>query len=181
MAAIIQDHWQPPYIHDAARESDVEALRRLLAAGVDPNQSAVVNDYSGESDPWRCTPLHAACAEDFAWSQSLDDGHAACVAALLEAGADPNAVDNRGKNALLLAAFSGRCRLGLMLVAAGATVDPNYKALIYGADEERQRQAAARLGISVRKSQTWEIRLVEKRTSLGISRFDGLSYRAFPS
>ena len=125
--AEIQDHWQPPYIHDAARDGDVEALRRLLAAGVDPNQSAVVNDYSGESDPWRCTPLHAACAEEL-WGQAQDDRQAACVAALLEAGADPNAMDNRGQNALLLAAYSGRCRLGLMLVAAGATVDPNYKA-----------------------------------------------------
>ena len=138
MAAI---HMVDGDIHYAARAGDVETLRRHLAAGVDPDRYAVVHDLSGDgSDPWRCTPLHAACAEDFAWSQSLDDGHAACVAALLEAGADPNAVDNRGKNALLLAAFSGRCRLGLMLVAAGATVDPNYKALIYGADEERQRQ-----------------------------------------
>ena len=88
MTAIIQEHWQPPYIHDAARDGDVEALRRLLAAGVDPDQRALVDDYSDERNPWQCTPLHAACAEE-SWSQVQDDRQAACVAALLEAGADP--------------------------------------------------------------------------------------------
>ena len=134
-------------IHDAAMEGDVEKLRSFLAAGVDPDRYAVVqfepdsdamSDEDDGSDPWRCTPLQAVCAEEFPADPAEDDGHAACVAALLEAGADPNAVDNGGKNALLLAAFSGRCRLGLMLVAAGATVDPNYKALIYEDDDEFQ-------------------------------------------
>lgn len=59
-------------LHDAAREGDVEAIQRLLAAGADPNAKAA---YLGD------TPLHTAALM----------GHADAIAALLKGGADPNA------------------------------------------------------------------------------------------
>ena len=163
-------------IHDAAMEGDVEKLRSFLAAGVDPDQYAVVqfepdsdamSDEDDGSNPWRCTPLQAVCGEELPRNQAEDDGHAACVAALLEAGADPNAVDNRGQNALLLAAFSGRCRLGLMLVAAGATVDSDYKALIYEDDDECPRSGV--LDILFKYKQPLMAKMVRALLSAGVS------------
>jgi len=47
----------------------------------------------------------------------------AVVAELLDAGADPNAVDSRGNAALALAAMSGKLEIARLLLDAGADVD----------------------------------------------------------
>ena len=107
----------------AVVENRIGAVRTLLAAGEDPNRSlprigffawevkALEAGYGGWS------PLHAACAHGYA------DDSAAVVAALLEAGADRNAVSPLGNRPIHLAAIFGWIAVLEALAAAGADVD----------------------------------------------------------
>lgn len=93
----------------AARDGDVDALRRHLGAGTSPNVS--VRDRRGR----RLTPLHLAA----------DRGHAGIVRALLEAGAHPDARIGGGpppwdRSPLHLAAAGGHLEVVRLLLDAGA-------------------------------------------------------------
>ena len=92
----------------AASHGDVDVVRALLAAGVDP---ASTGDEGG-------TALHRAARQ----------GHVAVVRLLLEAGADVDAVDGYGNTPLWRASFGNNVVPSLveMLLAAGADADvPN--------------------------------------------------------
>jgi ankyrin repeat protein len=74
----------------------------LLAHGADPTVTA--------RNEMRVQPLHAAVA-----ARSAE-----CVRALLDAGADPNARQQRGYTPLMGAASAGRDDLAVLLLARGA-------------------------------------------------------------
>ena len=92
----------PSATRDLAAEGRAEALRVLLAAGASPD----------DADDGGITPLHFAADRD----------HAACVDALLEAGAsvDPRSVSRR-YTPLMLAALHGFDACVERLLAAGAS------------------------------------------------------------
>lgn len=75
-------------LHYAAVSNDVEAVRRHLVAGADPNAE----------DKQRFRPLHMAAQQD----------SAEAALALLEAGAEVDAVNRHGNTALFVAVFNSR-------------------------------------------------------------------------
>ncbi|MGL6095607.1 MAG: ankyrin repeat domain-containing protein, partial [Fimbriiglobus sp.] len=87
---------------------DLATVRRLLAAGADPNSPDPAYEH-------RPTPLHMAAEE----------GSAVVVKALLAAGGDLNRRDVRGRQALHHAAAEARAAAVEVLLVAGA--DPNAK------------------------------------------------------
>lgn len=89
----------------AALEGNVELLKAALAA--DPEE--VVRRY----EPAEVTLLMLVSVR----------GHAATVSCLLDAGADPNAVNTNGETALILAASARWPDVVRVLIAAGAEVD----------------------------------------------------------
>lgn len=91
-------------LNGAAIKGNVEKVRELLKAGLDPNQQALV---SGE------TPLHYAAR----------DGHAEVARALIEGGAYVDIRDAEGVTALLVAARFGHLNYAQVLVEAGADVN----------------------------------------------------------
>lgn len=116
---------------DAARRSDIEAVRALLKAGASPN----IGDY------WRDTPLVEAARQD-----NLE-----LAQILLDAGAVPDA-KGRGYTPLGLAAKNGNVRLVEMLLRAGASPDrksddgdtPAHAAALVGKPEVITALASAR-------------------------------------
>lgn len=87
-------------LHAAAQQGNVTRLRQLLAKGLHPN-----GRRSGQNG---FRPLHAATAE----------GHTACVAALLRAGASVRLPDKHGRMAIHVAASKGQKGPLPLLVAA---------------------------------------------------------------
>lgn len=91
-----------PELHDAAWRGDLDCVRRLLAAGVDPN-----TPESGEAD-WGWSPLMLAARSP------------AIMRLLLDAGADPSFATDEGESVVMAVARIGS-REGLRLLrAAGA-------------------------------------------------------------
>jgi ankyrin repeat protein len=82
----------------AIKRGDITEVRRLLASGVDPDES--------EAESW--TPLAYAAAR----------GHTPIVMLLLQAGAQPTSF------AVQTAAFANHARTVRVLLAAGSPVDP---------------------------------------------------------
>ena len=84
------------WIHDAARQGDVDAMTRLLAIGVSPNQKLLTSpDLELDRNP-----LH----QMFTYSIKLPprgENYIACFELLLRYGADMNATDRDGATALL--------------------------------------------------------------------------------
>jgi hypothetical protein len=89
----------------AAAENDLKKLRKLLAAGADPNV--------GDSE--RITPLYVAAIR----------GHAEAVELLLRHGADPNLVDCNDTAALQLVTYEGHREVVALLLEHGA--DPDHR------------------------------------------------------
>ena len=94
-------------IHDAARDADVDTLRRLLAEGVSPNAT---HNIAVE------TPLHCLCRRD-------NGGDcAACFELLRDAGANLEATDILGNRPLHCAVWRGNVGLLSLLVQSGVNV-----------------------------------------------------------
>jgi len=87
----------------AAREGDIEAVKRLLAKGADVNAK----------DNWGITALMWT-----AWP-----GHTEIVNLLISKGADVNAKDKNGRTALMEAAAGGHTEIVEMLMERGADVN----------------------------------------------------------
>jgi ankyrin len=90
-------------IHRAVRTDDIAAVGKLIAAREDVT---VANDYG-------VTPLKLAA----------ENGSAAAIRILLDAGASPNGVDGAGETALMTAVRSGSVEAVKLLLDRGATVD----------------------------------------------------------
>ena len=132
-----------PPIFAAVKACDVEALRREIAAGVDPN---IFSQYGAPlhyaviikrpfkkrlQERLECisvlleagaavdlrysglTPLHYAAGNKYAAYQAV-------IAMLLEAGADPNFTDTYHRSVLVHAAAAGTAGAVRMLISAGA-------------------------------------------------------------
>jgi ankyrin repeat protein len=90
----------PPLVQ-AARDGDVEAIRKMREMGVDPNDTHRARGW---------TPLIHA----------VHKGQHAAVRALLEAGADVNQTTGKQQTALMLAGAYGDTRIVQTLLDAGA-------------------------------------------------------------
>ena len=90
-------------LHWAAYRNDLDAVKRLLAEGADPN---AVNRFG-------VTPLHEAATV----------GNAAMLEALLDAGGDANAAFGEGETVLMTAAHAGDADSVKMLLAHGGQPD----------------------------------------------------------
>jgi hypothetical protein len=85
----------------AARDGDVNRVRSLIARGANPNVRAGVNNW---------TPLEHA----------VHKNQIASIAALLDAGADPNAASRDGMTPLIMAAGYGYTPIVKLLLQRGA-------------------------------------------------------------
>jgi ankyrin repeat protein len=99
----------------AAKSSDVEAVRLLLAAGADP----ALPSKDG------ITPLMVAAGQDWKidWSRGTEEQSIASITLLLDAGADVNLRNSRGEAALHGAADRGADTVVRFLVEHGARLD----------------------------------------------------------
>ena len=95
-------------IHDAARDADVETLRRLLEEGVSPDAT----DFRA------FTPLHRLCRR-----RNATGDYAACFKLLRDAGANLEAADSDRLTPLHLAASFANVEIMTLLVEAGANVN----------------------------------------------------------
>jgi hypothetical protein len=96
---------------EAADEGDAAALRRLLAAGTEPDASVTVRGVSGMQ--FQTTALVAAAGED-----KLET-----VRLLLDAGADPSLAAGDGVTPLMQAAGNGQLEVLWLLLGRGAAAD----------------------------------------------------------
>lgn len=104
----------PMTVGDAAFSGDEAKLKRLLAAGANPNDPAQRRDDGSGTEPkQRDTPLM-----DATWR-----GHCSVVATLLASQADLAATTADGFTALHLAAQWGHVSISQQLVRAGASLD----------------------------------------------------------
>ena len=139
----------PGPIHDAAREHDVETLRRLLAEGVSPD--ALVDQQV------RRRPLHCLCLRD---DEKNEGDRAACFELLRDAGANLEAGDQIGYTILHLAARDGFPELLSLLVQARVNVDATLEtgatalhlAARYGAVDCVEVLLAAGADVDVRRN-----------------------------
>ena len=104
---------EPP-IHEAARNADVETLRRLLLEGESPDRR---NSRIGRL-LW--TPLHALCA---GFHDDDTEDRVACLRLLVDAGANLDAACRLGFTALHRAAQYGNTAIVSSLLVAGANVN----------------------------------------------------------
>lgn len=104
-----RDHLGQTSLHRAAMAGDVAAIKRLLARSADVNARVKSNEYY--SSEWGNTPLMYA----------VRDGRDEAVTALIEAGADVNAANDRGVTVLHRAI--ARPKLAQLLIEKGAKVD----------------------------------------------------------
>lgn len=88
---------------EAAKEGNLEEVRRLLDEGADPNPTT---DF-----------------QEFALMGAVSNDRPDVVALLLDRGANPNLRDSQGQTALFMAAYQRNTRVVGMLLDAGAEVD----------------------------------------------------------
>ena len=117
------------HLHWAAMANDVEAIKRLAAVGafMDPVEKSDESSYT-EKTIRRAALLgidlknqkrHSKTPFTIAFIYQKFDA----LSALSLAGANPNAVDNYGKTALMSAAQKGHAEVVKMLLSAGADVN----------------------------------------------------------
>ena len=137
---------------DAAQRRDGDAVRALLAEGVDVDapqaDGATALAWAVHRDDAAMTGLLLQAGADPNAANDLDvtplmlasvNGRAPMVERLLRAGADPNLARPAGGTALMLAARSGSVAVVRRLIAAGADVDAaaggGHTALMWAAAE----------------------------------------------
>ena len=98
-------------IHDAARDADVETLRRLLAEGVSPDAT----------DNEERTPLHLLCENTY--RNAAADDQLDCFKLLRDAGANLEATTRWDSKPIHCTALSGSVGLLSLLVQSGVNVD----------------------------------------------------------
>ena len=98
-------------IHDAARDADVETLRRLLAEGVSPDAT----------DNEERTPLHLLCENTY--RNAAADDQLDCFKLLRDAGANLEATTRWDSKPIHCAPLSGSVGLLSLLVQSGVNVD----------------------------------------------------------
>ena len=103
IVAQLTNYFFGPAIHKAAIRGDINKLRELLVAGVDPN----MKDQTG------ITPLMLAAQK----------GHKEIVEYLITQGADINAKTKTGFTALFNPCFQGNIELATLLISHGADVN----------------------------------------------------------
>ena len=116
-------------LNRAAQLGDLEALRRELAAGADPDSRH--SEYPDNPDIPGWTALAWLCVGKQPTSQLItnrcitmsDDVRLQCIRALLDAGASPNA-NNDDRAPLTYATAQGYAAIVRVLLAAGA--DPRF-------------------------------------------------------
>lgn len=141
-ASHAQPAFGPPDLVEAAKRSDRDAVRTLLAAGADPDEAwgdgATALHWAAHRDaPALVADLLAAGADpDAADDHGVTPLALAClngslpvVDALLTAGADPNAARSNGETPLMTAAGVGSLDAARSLLAAGADPDAAEAAL----------------------------------------------------
>jgi uncharacterized protein len=122
---------KPPLVYAAAR-GFTPVVRRLLAAGIDPKR-AYANDLTAV--------MWAAGYEDgFGERDAID-----VITLLLDAGAPVDAVDNRGRTALMIAAEQGHSAVVDALLARGANPAIRDKAGLRAADLATDTAVRAKL------------------------------------
>ena len=115
-------------LHLAAQNGDVAALQRLLSEGAPVDLVSEIryrgdyDDWDEDFEPWRCTALHVVC-DAFESMSEVRPEHLECVKLLIAHGADPNAVDNWGRNSLIAAVDTGHIDAIRTLVEAGAVAN----------------------------------------------------------
>lgn len=102
-------------LYDAIAAGDAREVRRLLAAGADPNSRAA---------PLTLTRTNTRRYQYAPLIYALRHGRADAALALVEAGADPNARDLEGKSALALANNAHMAEVARALMARGVNVKP---------------------------------------------------------
>jgi hypothetical protein len=132
--------WPKKYDDDGEEEEEVVSspsygvMFRVVAAGYE-NLIPLLVDAGAPVEPkYGSTPLHVACANT----------RLACVKKLIELGAAVNAIGNRRKTPLLLAASSSACTTDIiqLLVDHGANLNATDE------DHQTALHAAARAGTS---------------------------------
>ena len=114
-----------------------DVVRRLLAAGADTdgNYCAVITPLmlacacgSGELYSYLLSALRGSLSPDYIESMSENEpqeegSYRHCLRLLIDAGADINATDGKGRGALYFAAEQGNCAVLSLLTERGARVD----------------------------------------------------------
>ena len=123
----------------AAHDGDLDALRDLIAQGVDIDLEAEHMQYGGTALVWACDRGHAECARALiaagaavdkvdiggrtALMWACEKGHSECVRALIDVGAAVDKVSLSGWTAPIIACREGHTACLRALIDAGAAVD----------------------------------------------------------
>lgn len=132
-------HWTARELVSAASSGDLEAVRRLIGAGVDVNAKDTLRCYAligaAERGDAEIVKLLVAAGADLnvrrmdngrtALMEAARAGHVDAVRQLLHAGADTEAVDPIGWRALILATTTGQTSVVRELLRSGA--DPHRR------------------------------------------------------